>query len=444
MISIGLMSGTSMDGIDAAMLKTDGSPDLLIEMGHCSISYPPIFKILLKATEYSIRKFSGDLRELSAHYQESISEYLREELGLSEEMLRSKLREITAFLDLPKNSPISMDATIDQLTHWHAIAVKELLKKTNHRAEEIDVVGFHGQCMFHAPTRKISIILGDGQALADAVNITVVNDFRSKDIEAGGLGAPFAPFYHQALALRDQKIPLAVVNCGGIANITLIHGPSETDLLAYDTGPGNGLIDRLIRQRTAGTENMDFNGRYGLKGKIHENLLELLYQRSIIKEGENYFLSQPPKSLDIGDMELIPELATLSIEDACATLEAFTARTIIQSLDLCEMAVPSRWILAGGGWNNPVIYRELRLGLENKIGKKLELNIADEVGWKSQALEAQIFAYLAVRSLNNKPLSTYRTTRVPVSISGGRAYLPQTGVSEAVKKALEHNRAIVM
>lgn len=428
MLSIGLMSGTSMDGIDAALLETDGTADHLIEIGHTTIPYNAEFTIALKATEYVIRKFQGNVADARLHFEEGVREYLTDELKISQSTIAQ---------------PITLDSIITHLTQLHGNAVNKLLDEQGYAPEQIDVVGFHGQCMFHQPSKKISIIVGDGKALADQINITVVNDFRSRDIAAGGLGAPFAPLYHQALAVRDNTIPLAVVNCGGIANITLINGSTEKDLMAYDTGPGNGLIDRLVRQRTGGKENMDFNGTYGLKGKIHDTVLEALYQRAIIKEGQNYFLAQPPKSLDIGDMHLIPELATLSLEDACATLEAFTAKSIIRSLDLLETTVPNHWILAGGGWNNPVIYRELRLGLEQRIGEDLRLQTADEVGWNSQALEAQIFAFLAVRSLQNQPLSTYNTTRVPLSISGGQAHVPRRGATSKVKALIEQNPAIL-
>lgn len=414
MLSIGLMSGTSMDGIDAALLETDGTADHLSEIGHTSIPYTPEFKIALKATEYVIRKFRGNIEQAELHYQAGVREYLLDELGLSQSAIELILKKI----------PMTLEVIIQHLTQLHGNAVNQLLLEQGYSAQQIDVVGFHGQCMYHQPNKKISIIVGDGQALADQINITVVNDFRRQDIEAGGQGAPFAPFYHQALAIRDAKIPVAVVNCGGIANITLVNGATENDLIAYDTGPGNGLIDRLVRQRTAGKENMDFNGGYGLRGKIHEDILEALYQRAIIKDGHNFFLAEPPKSLDIGDMQLIPELATLSLEDACATLEAFTAKTIVESLDLFKAPIPRQWILAGGGWNNPVIYRELSLRLQQRIGPDLSLQTADDMGWNSQALEAQIFAYLAVRSLDNKPLSTFNTTRVPLPQTGGQTYFP--------------------
>jgi anhydro-N-acetylmuramic acid kinase len=445
MLSIGLMSGTSMDGIDAALLDTDGSPGNVREIGHTSLTYDPPFKILLKVAEYVIRNYSGNLQKAQEFYSPAIKEYLLNELHIPLSAVDEQLNALTLYLygEQHLGFAITLNDVIQHSTMLHAKVVKQLLLELGYKADQVDVVGYHGQCMYHQPTQKISVIVGDGQALADQVGITVVNDFRRRDIEAGGLGAPFAPLYHQALAIRDHKIPVAVVNCGGIANITLINGSGDQDLIAYDTGPGNGLIDRLVRQRTQGKENMDRDGVYGLQGVVNELVLERLYQRAIIKNGKNYFLAMPPKSLDIGDMELIPEMSALSLEDACATLEAFTAKTIILSLDLLQTQLPNHWILAGGGWNNPVIYRQLETLLRQKIGDNLNIKSADDAGWNSQAMEAQIFAYLAVRSLQNQPLSFFGTTRVPVLQSGGHAHIPKVGPTTTVKKWLLNNPQVL-
>ncbi len=437
-LSIGLMSGTSMDGIDAALLRTDGSEKVLQELGHTSVSYPSEFKILLKAAEYAIRKSSGHIEKARAYFQQAIKDYLNNELKMSELDCARTTKKLSIYLH-GSDMPITLDEVIQHSTKLHADAVKKLLEETKHTAEQIDVVGYHGQTMFHKPSKGISIIVGDGQYLADQIGITVVNDFRSRDVESGGQGAPFAPLYHQALAIRDKKIPVAVVNCGGIANITLIKDNVDVNLIAFDTGPGNGLVDRLIRQRTNGKENMDTDGNYGKKGTVNEAVLKALYKKAIVKDGHNYFSMQPPKSLDIGDMELIAELESLSLEDACATLEAFTADTIVDSLELLKMELPRNWILAGGGWNNPVIRQELEKRLNQKIKGGVQIKTADEVGWNSQALEAQIFAYLAVRSLKNKPLSFPGTTRVSKPMSGGHAYIPKKGTTKIVSQLVKEN-----
>jgi anhydro-N-acetylmuramic acid kinase len=421
MLSIGLMSGTSMDGIDAALLETDGSPTLIKELGDTSLSYAPAFQILLKAAEHAVRNCLGDVPKARAYYTQAINDYLSTELKMSAPEIKAQLIKLADYL----NVPLTFDAVIQHSTQLHADAVKQLLKHTGHSAAQIDVVGYHGQALFHRPAEKISIIVGNGQALADQLGITVVNDFRAKDVAAGGQGAPFAPLYHQALAIRDQKMPLAVVNCGGISNITLINNAQEADLIGFDTGPGNALIDRLIRQRTQGKENMDMDGQYGQEGKVDQKILTALYAKSIIKDGQNYFLSAPPKSLDYGDMKLISELETLSLADACRTLEAFTADSIINSVSLVTDVLPEHWILAGGGWNNPVIRAELEQRLKQKLGKPAQVFTADEAGWNSRALEAQIFAYFAVRSLQKKPLSFPGTTRVPKPMTGGHTYIPK-------------------
>lgn len=424
LLSIGLMSGTSMDGIDAALLSTDGLSQIK-ELGHTSISYNPAFKILLKAAEYSVRKHSGNMSSAASYYWQGIHDFLKIQLQIAEQAIPDKISELCQYLHgNTRNKEISLAEIIQHSTQLHGLAVNQLLTKTQLSARQIDVVGYHGQTLLHQPGRKISIIVGDGQQLADLLQTTVVNDFRSRDVQAGGQGAPFAPLYHHALAIRDQKIPLAVVNCGGIANITLINSANELDLVAYDTGPGNGLIDRLVIQRTQGQEQMDAFGKYGGKGKVDARVLAALYHSAIIQDNQNYFAIKPPKSLDIGDMKLIPELDTLSLADACATLEAFTADTIVRSLKLLNVDIPHYWVLAGGGWHNPIICRELSERLQLQLKTAAHIQTADAAGWNSQALEAQIFAYLAVRSLQNLPLSLPGTTRVPQPLSGGQTYHP--------------------
>lgn len=385
MLTIGLMSGTSMDGIDAALIETDGE-NVVKELAGVSLDYSTHFKVQLKEIESAVRKYSGDISAVKKH-----------------------------------STDITFDAVVKQSTQLHIEAVKKLLEKINHSADRIDVIGYHGQTLFHQPTNKITIQVGDGQLLADQTNIKVVNDFRSRDVLAGGQGAPLAPLYHQALAIRDQKIPVAIVNCGGIANVTIITGETTDDIVGFDTGPGNGLIDRYIKLKTSHQEHMDFDGKYGSKGKINNTAFEKLYQKL------NPFLNlKPPKSLDIGDFELTSELSQLSIEDACATLEAFTADTIVKSIDHIATEIPKLWVLAGGGWNNPVIYSELKKRLQNKLGTDIEVKLADEIGWNSKYMEAQLFAYLAVRCLQNKPITFPSTTQAPHPLTGGKIYIPQT------------------
>lgn len=374
-LAIGLMSGTSMDGVDAALIRTDGE-DFVEEIAATSVEYNSETRHILREAEAKIR---GEIA--AGSYNKDNYE---------------------------KVSALS--------TSIHIQAVLQLLEKTGYSSYEIDVIGYHGQTMYHDPANKVSIIIGDGAHMAKMTRITTINDFRSNDIKHGGNGAPFAPIYHLALAKRDGRLPLAVVNCGGIANITLLATSNPYDMIAYDTGPGNGLIDRLVYMRTKGREHMDKNGNYGMKGRVHTDILEILYQKSIIKNGNNFFDITPPKALDIGDMILPPELDELSTEDACRTLEAFTADSIVRSVSLVKKNIPKNWVLAGGGWNNPVILEELKKRL-HEIG--ITAVKADQINWNSQALEAQIFAYLAVRSMKELNLSFPGTTGVSAAVSGG-------------------------
>jgi len=421
MLSIGLMSGTSMDGIDAALLKTDGAFSIL-ELGDVSFTYPRAVRFLLKAGEYAIRTCKGDMLQAASYYEQALQDFLTQELHLSSSEVQAILKEVLSYMGT--QYPLSLDGIIQLSTDLHGQVVHQLLEKTGYKSQDINVVGYHGQAMFHQPAQGISIIVGNGQNLANQLGICVVSDFRSCDIKAGGQGAPFAPIYHQALALRDSKIPLVVVNCGGIANVTLIQNENELDLLGFDTGPGNGLIDRLIRKRTRGQEHMDKDGQYGSNGNVDSKAFAALYEKSILKNGQNYFEIMPPKALDIGDMHLVDELMPLSLEDACRTLEAFTADTIVQSMKLIKREIPQSWILVGGGWNNPVILQGLKQRLVQAIGNSVNVMLADQVGWNSQAKEAQIFAYLAVRSIKNRPLSFPGTTGVPYPVSGGTQHIP--------------------
>lgn len=416
MLSIGLMSGTSMDGIDAALIETDGETTVA-ELGNISVSYTPEFKILLKAAEYAVKKSKGNLAAASSYYPAAVENYLQKELQIAAASMPEYLTQLSTQV------PINYDAVIRHSTDLHARAVKELLTATKQKPEHIHVVGYHGQTLYHAPAQRMSVQAGDGKYLAEQIGITVINDFRRADVEMGGEGAPFAPLYHLALAIRDKMIPVIIVNCGGIANITAIRNSNSENLIGYDTGPGNALIDRLVKQRTQGKEAFDADGKYGNRGKVHEAVLEKLYSKSILKEDENYLYMLPPKSLDYNDMVLIPELDVLSLEDACATLEAFTADTIITSVDMLAIEIPKHWVLAGGGWNNPVIKREFESRLRKKYGDDVKIHTADEIQWNSKALEAQIFAYLAVRSLQGKAISVPGTTHVPVPLTGGQIHV---------------------
>ena len=424
LISLGLMSGTSMDGIDAAMLRTNG--DCYIEeLGSHSLRYTSETKVLLKSAEYAIRECKGDMIKAALNYTKFLDLYLRSELKIHSTQIASKMEALAFDLYSSSGQPMTLDGIIQHSTWLHGQLVMDFLKIARKDRNEIDVVGYHGQTMYHQPNNRVSIIIGNGQALADQIGIKVVNDFRACDIAAGGKGAPLAPLYHLALSKRDRKIPLAIVNCGGISNITIIPDDNPLHLIGFDAGPGNGLIDRLVGQRTFGQESMDKDGRYGEKGVVNEVAFKALCDRSIIKDGVNYLLMPPPKALDIGDFVLVSELDSLSLEDACRTLEAFTAHVIVSSINLSQL--PSHWVLVGGGWKNPVIVSELKNRLSFLGIDQRNIRIADEIQWNNDAVEAQIFAYFAVRSLYGYPLSYPGTTGVAKPITGGKIHIPCSG-----------------
>ncbi len=400
-LSVGLMSGTSMDGIDVALLETDGQYHIA-EKGHLTYPYEADFQIALKAAEYSVRKHKGDLQQSAQHFNADVTEYLT--------TLQHPLSDYYARL--------SLDAVIAQSTQLHINAVLQLLQQQCLKARDIKVIGYHGQTLYHQPQRQCSIIIGDGQALANALSIPVVYQFRANDIAAGGQGAPFAPIYHWALAKRDGLIPCVVLNCGGIANATLIANDDVTRLIALDTGPGNALIDAFVRQKTQGKENRDLDGRYGLTGTVNNTLLQQLYTESLQGDKADFFSKASPKSLDSGDFKWPAALEELSLADACRTLEAFTADSIIKSLMHTNAPLPNKWIVAGGGWHNPVILQEFKTRLAEHYPDAV-VKTADDVGWRADTLEAQIFAYLAVRHLQKLPFSFPGTTGVPKPLSGG-------------------------
>jgi anhydro-N-acetylmuramic acid kinase len=441
-VSVGTMSGTSMDGIDVAAIETDGF-NAIRELGNDSLEYEPVFHLLLKTAEYAVRQEKGNLKVVrKKSFKDYFKAYLKNQLTLQESDINKQWHNAIHYLK-KTDQIISFDDVVEHSTELHAQAIEKLMHKLNYKPSQVDIIGYHGQTLFHAPSSGITVQVGNGQQLAQRLKITVINDFRSRDVASGGQGAPFAPLYHQALAIRDNRYPVAIINCGGIANLTLVKGSSHKDLLGFDTGPGNGLIDLYIKRHTASQESMDKDGKYGLKGKADENILLILHQTALKKNNSNYFDIAPPKSLDINDMKLPPELDKLSMENACATLAAFTAQSIVYSFKKFLDITPQYWILAGGGWNNPVIKSELIQRAKNQLRPDTIVQTAEEVGWNNKAMEAQIFAYLAVRSLLGEPISIPETTKVPRSLSGGHAFLPGREISEKMTIALKNNPQVL-
>ncbi len=282
--------------------------------------------------------------------------------------------------------------------------------KAGIESADLDLVGFHGQTVIHIPpadgklgqTRQIA----EGQALAAALACPVAFDFRTADVAAGGQGAPLAPAYHAALAASaGLETPLGVLNIGGVANLTLIG--SDGRLTAFDTGPGNGLIDAWMADQRGIA--MDAGGEASSKGRVLQaGLDELLAHPHFALEG--------PKSLDRWDFSLDPA-RNLTVEDGAATLAEFTARTV--ALGVESMAErPKRLIVCGGGRKNPDVMRRI----SQACG--VQVQPAEAVGWRGDFIEAEAFAYLAARTGRGLPISWPGTTGVPEPMTGGRIVRP--------------------
>jgi anhydro-N-acetylmuramic acid kinase len=352
--AIGLMSGTSLDGIDAALIETDGETQ--IRPGP-SVTVP---------------------------YDDAFRGRLRSVLGES--------------ADTPQ-----VRAVEQELTLLHLQAIETLVDE--HRLTGIDVVGFHGHTIFHRPSVRRTRQIGDASELARRLGVTVVSDFRSADVAAGGQGAPFVPAYHRALA-EGQVLPLAVLNLGGVGNVTWI-GAGADALLAFDTGPGNALIDDWALRHTG--RAVDRGGALAARGTVDTAAVAQFLAHP-------FFAAPPPKSLDRDDfVNLVPH--HLSAEDGAATLTRITAACVARARDHLPVP-PVRWLVTGGGRHNPV----LMAALAQELGVPVEP--VGQVGWDGDALEAQAFGYLAVRSLRGLPLSYPGTTGVPAPQTGGRTDRP--------------------
>jgi anhydro-N-acetylmuramic acid kinase len=353
MLALGLMSGTSLDGVDVAMAVTDG---VAVERLGPALTVP-----YDKPTRESLRGILGGIGDVA---------------GVE--------RAITLF---------------------HADVVRQFLAAEGLTAAEIDVVGFHGHTILHRPAERRTWQIGDGALLAASLGIPVVNDFRTADVAAGGQGAPLVPVYHRALAAGIER-PVAVLNLGGVGNVTWIG--EDDRLLAFDTGPGNALIDDWALAHTG--RPVDVGGKLAHMGRA---------DAKAVAEFANhpYFSRTPPKSLDRDDFRAFANslAAGKAAADGAATLTAFTARGV--ALAARHFPRPAaRWLVCGGGRHNPAIMAALRL----ELGERVEP--VEAVGWDGDALEAQAFAFLAVRSLRGLPLTYPETTGGPAAMPGGRLH----------------------
>src|SRR6478735_5027323 len=358
--AIGLMSGTSLDGVDVALIETDG-------------------------------------RRIQALGPSGYRPYSEMERRL----LRQALFEA---VNLPQRDarPGILREAEQAVTIAHAEAVAAFTAQNRITAQDIDIVGFHGQTVLHRPERRLTVQIGDGAALARAIHIPVMHDFRAADVEAGGQGAPLVPVYHRALAQSlEREGPIAVVNIGGVSNITYIDGTNT--LIACDTGPGNSLLDDYM-YRTTG-QALDCEGRMAAQGVADEAWVARALEHP-------FFALPPPKSLDRNDFASLA-LREVRPADGAATLTAFTAAAIARIVALLPK-VPLNWIVVGGGARNHTMMRMLRERLAPAT-----VESGEALGWSGDAIEAQAFGFLAARGLKGLPLSYPATTGVPLPMTGG-------------------------
>jgi anhydro-N-acetylmuramic acid kinase len=367
--AIGLMSGTSADGIDAALIVSDG-------------------KRVVRQGAYVTTSYSeAARRDIKAAFRHA------------------------ATLD-PEGDPQILFAGIaEKLADWHGEAVHKLLEISGVMPYEIDIIGFHGQTILHRPDVRRTWQIGDAARLADITGIDVVADFRSADVAAGGEGAPLVPLYHAALvagARAEGRLcgqeAVAILNLGGVGNVTWV-GAGEDDILAFDTGPGNALIDDWMLAKTG--IPCDSDGRAAARGKVDAGVIEALM-------GHGYFRRPPPKSLD--RQTFTSNLCQrLSLADGAATLTDFTAHSVVAALPYFPTP-PARWLVCGGGRHNLTLMKRLKELLQ------VSVEPVEVLGWQGDALEAEAFGFLAVRSLKGLPLSLPTTTGVPRPMPGGRLF----------------------
>ncbi len=321
-------------------------------------------------------------------------------------LLRAAIAQAGALDDRRARPGVLRDAEA-MIDARHAEAVEEFLALEHLARESIDVVGFHGQTVSHRPERRLTIQLGDGAALAQRLRLPVIHDFRAADVAAGGQGAPLVPVYHRALADAAGLggTPVALVNIGGVSNLTYVA--PGVDPVACDCGPGNALIDDLMRARVGAA--MDRGGACGMAGAVDPDALARLLDHP-------YFAAPAPKSLDRNAFarDAVEHLSTL---DAAATLAHFTAEAI--AIALRAMPAPASVVaVCGGGAKNTAIMRALARRTN------CEIVPAERFGWSSDAMEAQAFAYLAARSLRGLPLTFPGTTGVSRALGGGVLEVP--------------------
>ena len=368
--SIGLMSGTSMDGVDISIIQSDGQYEF-----------------------YNI-----------------LDDYFEYDLYLKEELIRLRNIVITQN-DLLKKSEelLSLERKI---TVFHAEKINLILSKYKH---QIDLIGFHGQTIFHDPQKKITKQLGDGKLLSQLLKKKVIYDFRQNDIKNNGQGAPLTPIFHYLISnIINEKFntgfPIGFINIGGITNLTIIKNISrnfEDNITAFDIGPGNCLIDDWVRKNSS--KKYDENGNISKTGKIDK-----LITNQII---ENFNIDSYSKSLDVKDFDN-SFARGLTLENGCSTITNFTGYLIAKGIENLSNNNKMKYLISGGGRKNDALINYVKDNLNNK--NNLVFDNIDKYGFNGDNIESQAFGYLAIRSLLNLPISFPSTTGCKQPTTGGK------------------------
>lgn len=355
---LGMTSGSSLDGINAAIITTDGVD--IFEFGK-TFDIP----------------YDDNLREALRHMQKN-------------------------FAAMNDDEKIRIE---NSLTEFHIAAAREIIVDYG----SVDLIGFGGHVICHHPNEHILYQIGDNQKMSDSLNVKVVGKFRNADILAGGQGAPLSAIYHAALAQNMEK-PLVFVDIGGLSSLTFIGQNGE--LMAFDTGPGNAAINDWVNKH--GGMHMDYNGKLGIIGRVNEDVLASMMKHK--------FLSlTPPRAADSNTFKgKLEHLEGLSLEDGAATATAFVSDSILKSINDFVPISPKKIVICGGGAKNPTMIRFLRQRSEN-----IDIVTADECGLSSIGIEAQAFAFLAVRRIQQMPTSFPFTTGAVTEVVGGEIFEPK-------------------
>jgi anhydro-N-acetylmuramic acid kinase len=363
--SLGLMSGTSMDGIDASIIRSDGENE----------------------------------------YESTFDEFFEYDQALYKDLVNLR-NKINSANDIIVNSELVSEIE-RKITLYHAEICNKIINKSDH---EVDLIGFHGQTIFHDASQKISKQLGDGSLLSNLLKKDVIYNFRANDIANGGQGAPLVPIFHNLIINKNKiKLPVFILNIGGIANITIITSNKNDDLISYDIGPGNCLLDEWVRKHTS--YRYDLNGKAASIGKIDEIILN--------QATENFENINKNKNLsfDIKDFDL-SFVRGLSYEDGLSTLTKFTSEIICDSIiknAKKDKTNKINLLVCGGGRRNLTLIENIR----NKLPNNINLDLIDDYNINGDFIESQAFAYLAIRSLLKKEISFVKTTNVKKSCTGG-------------------------